>query len=65
MHHDVQLRADARAIYDAQLHWVDQPSFEEAERLHLDSYLSAVGQAREDRIWGAEANLAGRQMALL
>lgn len=65
MQHDVQLRADARAAYERSRLWVDQPAFDEAERLRLPSYLDAIGRAQHDRAEEWELNRCVMQLRML
>ena len=63
MRHDLQLRAAARAIYDACYpgeEWTPVP-FDEAERFATVHYRQAVGAARDAR---AALACAGEQLVL-
>ncbi len=65
MEHDWMLRADARRAFDRARSWVDQPAFDEAERLRLPSYLEAVGRAQDDRADEWELNRSVMQLRML
>ena len=65
MEHDWMLRADARRAYERARLWFERPSFEEAERLRLPSYLAAVGQAIAERDEEWALNSHAMQLQLL
>ena len=65
LRHDAQLRADARAFYNDNRLFMDQPPFDEAESrrtaLYLESVASAIAAQRLDRSYDDEA----AQLALI